>query len=171
MTSPRALRPEQNDRIRALTKAVVDKEGGSQTAAAKALGVGRHLVTQHLLGKGAGHLLIDALRKYTGKTYDEIVDGADAPLPPEPVRERDKRYPSRSNAIAAWRKLQRDERAVERVESMGMDRDDDPDVEEWFAELVAADARIKAEDKRKAIARPELDDDYGAPKLPPRKPR
>lgn len=136
MTSPRALRPEQNDRIRALTKWVVDKEGGSQTDAAKALGVGRHLVTQHLLGKGAGHLLIDALRKYTGKTYDEIVDGEPGPVPvARESLERDDRYPARAAAVVAWRALKRDEAVVERIRSLQMQGGETATEEDWFADM------------------------------------
>lgn len=79
MGSPRALHPEQNDRIRERVRAIV-AEHGSQVDAAKALKVGRHLITQHLLGKGAGHVLIEALRTYTGESYEQLVDAAAAAI-------------------------------------------------------------------------------------------
>lgn len=81
MGSPRALHPEQNDRIRERVRAIV-AEHGSQVDAAKALKVGRHLITQHLLGKGAGHVLIEALRTYTGESYEQLVDGEGPPPRP-----------------------------------------------------------------------------------------
>lgn len=94
MGSPRALHPEQNDRIRERVRAIV-AEHGSQVDAAKALKVGRHLITQHLLGKGAGHVLIEALRTYTGESYEQLVDGEGPPSRPERMYAADDRYPNR----------------------------------------------------------------------------
>lgn len=162
VASPRALPPEQNDRIRARVRGIVAKEG-NQVAAAKALNVGRHLVTQHLLGKGAGHVLIEALRTYTGESYEQLVEGGAVP-PGEPTTDLDDRYPNRARALAAWRLLGRDEEAAEGVASLSMDRDDDPSPDEWFADLEREEARLRRAAKSPSIPRPVADED-DAPRM------
>lgn len=168
MGSPRALHPEQNDRIRERVRAIV-AEHGSQVDAAKALKVGRHLITQHLLGKGAGHVLIEALRTYTGESYEQLVDGEGPPSRPERTYAADDRYPNRGRALEAWRLLGRDEEAAKQVASLRMDRDDDPSPDEWFADLEREEARLRREAKSPPVLRVVKDEGEGAPKMPWRK--
>lgn len=133
MASKRSLPDEQNARIRARV-AEINERYGTHEKTATALGVSRTLVTQHLLGKGAGHVLIEALLKHTGESYEQLVRG-DVDPPHVRVLELDDRYPNRARAIVAWRALARDEDVVERIQSLQMQRAEDASAEEWFADM------------------------------------
>lgn len=168
---PRGLPEDQVTPIRELLRAHLDSGRLTQDEVAKAMGVSQATVSDIKNGRrGIGVKSLPALARLLGQTADQLLGGRPAP-PPSREFVLDVRYPNRSSAVEAWRLLRRDERAAERVLSMGMDSDADPEPGLWFAHLELAEASIKAEDKDKATSRPDLDDDYGAPKLPARKPR
>lgn len=85
-TKPRgkALKHEQNERLRQIVRDLVDKDfAGNTTAASRALGVTQPLLSELLAGgRGAGPKLIQGLADYTGRSTDDLYGRPLLPLPP-----------------------------------------------------------------------------------------
>lgn len=79
--------PAQADRIRDMVRALIaDRFDGSQTRAAKALGVSTPTMSDLLNGnRGPGLQLLDGLRRVTGLSLDAIVYGEPEPLASPPA--------------------------------------------------------------------------------------
>lgn len=76
--SSRALDPAEVDRVRALIRDVIRREG-SQSAAAKALGVRQQTVSVALSRQEPGVLLTRRLAAYFGSSFEELLAGAPPP--------------------------------------------------------------------------------------------
>lgn len=70
----KSLREDQNKRLRAIVRELVDGEfAGSATAAARAFGVAQSMVSEFLAGgRGAGPKLINGIAEYTGRSIDDL---------------------------------------------------------------------------------------------------
>lgn len=85
MASAKSLPANEQERVRALLRAIVDQHGGVVLHASKALGVSHSLVHEVLGGgRGAGTKLLRALSEHTGRSIDDILNGVERdPAPRE----------------------------------------------------------------------------------------
>lgn len=77
MASPRALRPQDNEHVRELLRATINRdfEGVASRCATK-FGVSHTIISEILSGnRGAGWKVLQALSQHTGITIDDILSG------------------------------------------------------------------------------------------------
>lgn len=165
---PRGLPKDQVTPIRELLRQHLDSGRLTQDEVAKAIGVSQATVSDIKNGRrGIGVKSLPALARLFGQTTDQVLGGR-ALAGPARVTVLDDRYPNRARALRAWRELLRDEEAAANVESLAMDRDDDPSPDEWFADLEREERRLNAGRRGKAIVPPVATDWDDAPRLPKR---
>lgn len=83
MASAKSLPADEQERVRALLRAIVDQHGGVVLHASKSLGVSHSLVHEVLSGgRGAGTKLLRALSEHTGRSIDDILRGIERDAAP-----------------------------------------------------------------------------------------
>lgn len=72
--SSKSLKPEQNERLRAILTELIDATfAGNVAAAARAMGLSQSLFVEFLRGaRGAGPKLINAIADHTGRSIDDL---------------------------------------------------------------------------------------------------
>ena len=151
---------EKNARIRILLREVVQADfGGSQSKAAKDLGVSQSYLSEVLAGKrGAGAKLIHVLSSNYPTEYSQRVTQLAEPQPSQIVV-LDPRYPNRSAAIEALILLGEPREAVETAADevgVALSSEDDPPPRWWSEQIEAA---LKRKDWRRVETVPVPVDD------------
>lgn len=130
MTSPRALSPEVNARLRQrIRDLIASRYGGTARDAARALGVSHATISDVLSGnRGVGHKLLSGLADVTGLSIDVLMGREQEPDPAEHTGDCVRHHPRFDVALLEFRALLArrgvpvDESAVVELSAIGLSR-------------------------------------------------
>ncbi len=155
----RAMLPRgEREALRVAMAEIVATEG-SQTSAARKLGISQQAVGKAVNGADIGPVVARKIAEYFGKSVEAVAAlyAQTTHLPARTVA-RDERYPSRADAARFAREAGLDEQAIGAVLAERLDADTDPGAMWWLDEMRRKHAELNDPFRRRK-GRPVGDDE------------